>query len=157
MNLDVILYYANFLSLKERNIPVTDPCKFFFINDLPTSISTIVGTRMFFDPKDEYIEKSMQELDQIRNKYGISGVLSYIDNICYLKACGAVDAELMLNYSLKWASPSTKKKALTEYNQYLQNQHYYITIVDEDGNRKQTECTKYVAYCSPTGTNRKEP
>ena len=83
--------------------------------------------------------------------------MSFIDDICYIRACGMVDAELMLNYSLKWAGKETRKAALAEYNQYLDNQHYYITITDDDGNRKQVECTKYVAYNSPTGTNRKKP
>lgn len=99
----------------------------------------------------------MEELDAIHKKYGKDGVMSYIDDICYIRACGAVDAETMLNYSLRWAAPETKKRARTEYNQYLQDQHYYITITDEDGLPKQIECTRYVAYCSPTGTNRKEP
>ena len=32
MSISAILFYADYMSLKERSIPVTDNCKYFFIH-----------------------------------------------------------------------------------------------------------------------------
>ena len=43
LELNAILYYADFLSLKERNHPVTDNCKYFFIHGYPINSAFIVN------------------------------------------------------------------------------------------------------------------
>ena len=156
MNLDVILYYADFLSMKNESIPVTDPCKYFFINKLPTNISTICDTVLFFDSDNKYIEQAMAELQPIEDKYGEEGVMSYIDDICYIRACGMVDAKRMLEFIHRWSDRYTRKQAFKKYNKYISDTHYYITIKDDDGESRRIECSKYVAEYTPNSEIRHE-
>lgn len=47
--LNAILYYADFLSLKSESIPVTDNCKYFFIHGCPINSAYIVDLEPEYD------------------------------------------------------------------------------------------------------------
>jgi hypothetical protein len=44
IELNAILYYADFLSLKAINQPVTDNCKYFFVYGVPINSAFIAST-----------------------------------------------------------------------------------------------------------------
>lgn len=52
LELNAILYYADFLSLKERNHPVTDNCKYFFIHGYPINSAFIVDMEPEYNRED---------------------------------------------------------------------------------------------------------
>lgn len=96
IELNAILYYADYLSLKAINKPVTDNCKYFFIHGAPINSLFILDLEPIYDKNNEYFKQSKTEYEIIRDKFGEEGVESFIDDICCIKACGTVDAKLML-------------------------------------------------------------
>jgi hypothetical protein len=50
IELNAILYYADFLSLKHTNHPVTDNCKYFFIHGCPINSAYIIDLEPEYDP-----------------------------------------------------------------------------------------------------------
>ena len=50
IELNAILYYADFLSLQHENYPVTDNCKYFFIHGCPINSAFIVDLEPEYDP-----------------------------------------------------------------------------------------------------------
>jgi hypothetical protein len=97
VELNAILYYADFLSLKATCHPVTDTCKYFFIYGAPMNSAFILGLEPIYDKDNEYFKQAKAEYEIIKDKFGESGVESFIDDICCIKACGSVNAEQMLN------------------------------------------------------------
>lgn len=55
IELNAILYYADFLSLKNTNHPVTDNCKYFFIHGCPVNSAFIVNLEPVYDINDPYV------------------------------------------------------------------------------------------------------
>lgn len=55
VELNAILYYADFLSLKHENHPVTDNCKYFFIRGCPINSAFIVDLEPEYDIENKYI------------------------------------------------------------------------------------------------------
>lgn len=96
IELNAILYYADFLSLKEVNHPVTDNCKYFFIHGAPINSLYILNLEPVYDEENPYFQQARAEYTIIRDKFGEEGVESFIEDICSIKACGSVDAERML-------------------------------------------------------------
>ena len=96
IELNAVLYYADFLSLKSVGHPVTDNCKYFFIHGVPINSAFILNLEPVYDENNEYFKQSYAEYTIIRDKFGDDGVESFIDDICSIKACGSVDAERML-------------------------------------------------------------
>lgn len=54
IELNIILYYADYLSLKELSIPVTDNCKYYYIHGYPMNSAYIVGLEPFYDSENPY-------------------------------------------------------------------------------------------------------
>lgn len=54
IELNAILYYADFLSLKQRSIPVTDNCKYFFIHGAPINSLFILNLEPEYSIDDIY-------------------------------------------------------------------------------------------------------
>ena len=96
VELNAILYYADFLSLKQESKPVTDNCKYFFVHGAPINSAFIVDMEPEYDENNPYLIQAYQEYRQLEEKFDEEGALSFIDDICSLKACGAVNAEQML-------------------------------------------------------------
>ena len=93
IELNAILYYADFLSLKYESHPVTDNCKYFFIHGCPVNSAYIVNLEPEFDQENQYIIQAVQEFQAIQDKYDDEAAMSFIDDICSIKACGSVDAD----------------------------------------------------------------
>jgi hypothetical protein len=53
--LNAILYYADFLSLKQECKPVTDNCKYFFVNGAPINSAFIVDLEPEYDENNPYL------------------------------------------------------------------------------------------------------
>lgn len=109
IELNAILYYADFLSLKHRSRPVTDNCKYFFIYGIPMNSAFILNLEPNYDENDHYFQQALAEYTIIRNKFGDDGVSTFIDDICCIKSCGMVDANRMLKCIHQYSSKQEKK------------------------------------------------
>lgn len=146
VEINAILYYADFLSLKKTCTPVTDNCKYFFIYGVPINSAYLVNSSPDYDKENPYFIQAYNEYNAIKDKFGEDGVNSFIEDICSINACGSVDAERML-YHIHWCSNyRERKQAFKAYNQWLQNQKYTHIVFDEDGNPYEKECTRYVSH-----------
>ena len=54
VELNSILYYADYIKLKEESRTVTDNCKYYFIYGTPMNSAYIVGSKPFYDEQDKY-------------------------------------------------------------------------------------------------------
>jgi len=54
IELNAILYYADFLSLKQLSYPVTDNCKYFFIHGVPMNSLYILDLKPNYDENNPY-------------------------------------------------------------------------------------------------------
>lgn len=139
-----ILYYADFLSLKYKNIPVTDNCKYYFIFNSPINSAYIIDQQPNYNQQNEYIKMAKDEYDAIEQKYGGDGAISFINNICNIQSCGAVDAILMLKCINKFNSSIERKQAISTYYKWKNNQKYTHQIINENGDIEERECTRFV-------------
>ena len=146
LELNAILYYADYLSLSDKSIPVTDTCKYFFIYNSPINSAFIVGNKPIYDENNEYFKKSKEEYLMLRGKFGDGGVMSFVNSICSLSACGTVSANNMLNYIHRYSSPRDRQFALNKYNKFIKSTKYKHTIKDDEGKPVEAECSKYVAH-----------
>ena len=116
VELNAILYYADFLSLKECSQPVTDNCKYFYIHGVPINSAYILDLEPLYDEDNQYYKQAYAEYCTIRDKYGEEGIESFIEDICSIRACGSVDAERMLNCIHQYSTKKEKKQAINAYN-----------------------------------------
>ena len=144
--LNAILHYADFLSLKQESKPVTDNCKYFFIQGTPINSAYIVDMEPEYDKDNPYLIQAYQEYQQLEEKFEKEGALSFIDDICSLKACGSVNAEQMLKCIHQYSTKHERKQAFSAYRQWRKDQFYTHTTFDENGNPQQTPCTRYVKH-----------
>ena len=56
----------------------------------------MLGMEPIYDPENEYILEAYSQYALIREQYDEDGAMSFIDDICFIRACGMVDAERML-------------------------------------------------------------
>ena len=108
IELNAILYYADFLSMKETSTPVTDTCKYFFIHGTPINSCYIADVEPIYDPENEYFKQSKREFEQLKTRFGEEGAMSFIEDICSLKSCGAVNGERMLRCIHQYTGSVTK-------------------------------------------------
>lgn len=155
IELNAILYYADFLSLKAISQPVTDNCKYFFIHNVPINSLYIIDMEPIYDEENPYFQQAWQEYQIIRDKFGEDGVESFIEDICSIRACGSVDAERMLKCIHQYSSRMERRQAFNTYYTWAENQTYKHEIKDEDGNPKETSCTKYFKHAEIASTRRK--
>lgn len=83
---------------------------------------------------------------QLKNHYDTDGVMSFIDDICFIRACGMVDAERMLNCIHMFSTKPERKQAFREYNEWKKNRIFTHQVTDENGNPEQAECTMYFKH-----------
>lgn len=146
VEINAILYYADFLSLQKTCTTVTDNCKYFFIYGVPINAAYLVDSSPVYSIENEYYVQAYNEYNLVKNKFGEDGVNSFIESICSINACGTVDAERMLNH-IHWCSNyKERKQAFKTYYQWLNNQKYTHIIYDEDGKPIEKECTRYVSH-----------
>lgn len=63
IELSSILYYADYLSLRSRSIPVTDSPKYFFIFKSPINLAYLVGNSPNFSKDNKYFKQSCKEYE----------------------------------------------------------------------------------------------
>ena len=146
IELNAILYYADFLSLKNESHPVTDNCKYFFIHGCPINSAYIVDLEPEYDQENQYIIQAVQEFQAIQDKYDDEAAMSFIDDICSIKACGSVNAEQMLKCIHQYSTKYERRQAFNQYNNWLKQQRYTHITFNEHGDPQDTECTKYVKH-----------
>lgn len=146
VELNAILYYADFISLQESGLPVTDNCKYFFIYGTPINAACIVDNEPIYDENNKYLKRSITEYTEIRNKFGDDGILSFVNNICSLSACGCVSGRDMLRCIYRYGTKKEKQDAIVKYEKYMKNLKYSHKIKNEEGESKRVQCSKYVAH-----------
>lgn len=80
--------------------------------------------------------------------------MSFIDDICSIKACGSVDAVQMLKCIHRFSSKYERKMAFNAYNNWLKQQVYSHITYDENGNPQRTSCTRYFSHAETGLTKR---
>lgn len=115
IELNAILYYADYMSLREIGQPVTDNCKYFFVHGAPINAAFILNLEPEYDKTNPYILRATTEYSLIKDKFGEDGVESFIDEICNIKAAGSVNAEQMLKYIHRWSNKYERKLAFNAY------------------------------------------
>ena len=143
IELNAILYYADFLSLKHENHPVTDNCKYFFIHGQPINSAFILDLEPEYDEDNQYILQAQAEFETLAEKYDEDAAMSFIEEICSLKACGCVDAEIMLRCIHQFSTKHERKQAFTAYNKWKKEQFYSHITFNENGDPQETPCTRY--------------
>ena len=146
IELNAILFYADFLSLKAISQPVTDNCKYFYIHGVPINSAFILNLQPEYDEQNQYYQQACIEYQTIKDKYGDEGINSFIDDICCIKACGSVDAERMLRCIHQYNNKHERKHALNTYNEWKNNQVYSHLTINEDGDPQEKECSKYIYH-----------
>lgn len=99
----------------------------------------------------------MQEYIDIRNKFGDTGVFSFINNICNISACGCVSGHNMLRCILQYSRKNEYQEAVNKYNKYMKNLKYSHIIKDEEGKSIRVQCSKYVAHLEQSSGKNTEP
>ena len=150
IKLNAILYYADFLSMKNTGLPVTDTCKYFFIHGTPINACYIADVEPIYDPDNQYFKQSREEYERLENKFGDQATLSFIEGICNLNACGAVDGERMLRFIHQYNGKKEFDNALAKYNKWKKDLIFQHIIKDEDGKERWAECTKAIAHSEKT-------
>ena len=146
IELNAILFYADYLSLKAISQPVTDNCKYFFIYECPVNAAFILNLEPIYDPENKYLLEAYNQYMLIREQYDDQAAMSFIDDICFIRACGMVDAERMLQQIHMFSTKQERKQAFKEYKEWKKNRIYTHQILDENGNPQQTRCTQYVKH-----------
>lgn len=146
IEISAILYYADFLSLQKTCTTVTDNCKYFFVFGVPINSAYLVDSWPDYDMNNPFFVQAYKDYEQIRDKFGQEGIDSFIEDICSINACGCVDAERMLNH-IHWCSNSKERKqAFKTYYKWLNEQKYTHTTINDDGDKQQEECSRYVSH-----------
>lgn len=146
IELNAILYYADFLSLKAVNKPVTDNCKYFFIHGVPMNSLYILDLEPIYDQQNEYFKQAKVEYETIKSKFGDEGVESFIEDICSIRACGSVDAERMLKCIHQYSNKRERKQAFNAYYDWKKSKTYTHIIINEDGDPQEKQCSSYVYH-----------
>lgn len=154
IELNCILYYADYLSLKDLSQPVTDNCKYFFVHSHPVNSAYIAGVEPEYDIENKYFIQAHRDISKIQEMFEEDGTLSFIDDICFLRACGMVDARRMLQHIHMFSSKYERKQAFQAYQQWKTNKTYTHQILDEDGKPKTERCTKFFKHAETAFTRR---
>lgn len=152
IELNAILYYADFLSLKRNSITVTDNCKYYFIHGTPINCACMSNYQPFFDRENEYFKQAQQEFQLIKQKYGKEGVMAFLGDIANLKYAGCVDAEYMLRYIHYYNGRFERNCAIKKYTKWINSQSYSHLQTNEKGELERVPCNRYVAH-SEIGTS----
>ena len=146
LELNAILYYADFLSLKATSQPVTDNCKYFLVHGVPMNSAYILDLEPVYDKENYYFQQAKMEYETIKKKFGDEGVDSFVDDICSIKASGSVNAEQMLKCIHQYSNKNERKNAFNTYYNWRNNQPYTHITINEDGKRIEQPCTRYTYH-----------
>lgn len=142
---NIILYYADYLALRNENRQVTDNCKYYCVYDTPINLAYLVDSMPFFDEEDKYYKQSKEELSVIENKAGYEAIQNFVNNICNVKVMGCIDGQLMMKQIHQFSNGVERKRAFKDYDNWLSCQHYTHLQLNDAGDLVRHECTRYVA------------
>lgn len=143
---NIILYYSDYLSLKQLSIPVTDNCKYYFIHGTPVNSAFIVGLQPFYDEENPYYQQAYMEYTALKDNMDDDAMMSFIEDICNLRAHGCVDAEDMLKCIHQFSNKAERKYAFKRYERWKKSQTYAHITINELGDQTEQPCSKYVAH-----------
>lgn len=144
--LNAILYYADFLSLKAISTPVTDTCKYFFIHKTPINSAYIADVEPIYDENNEYFKESLSQYTLLRDKVGEDAVMSFIDTICSIGVIGCVGGRDMLRCIHRYSTRGERNSAIKKYEEWRKSLKYKHLTKDEEYKPVIKECSKYVAH-----------
>lgn len=147
MNLNAVLFYADYLSLHDLYIPVTDTCKYYIIFGVPINAAFIHGSGPIYDKESKYFKQSADELQKIYKKTGPEGVISFLQNMCNVFSLGNIDGIGMLNCIFYYESRKIKNISRSTYTKYMKSLQYEHQL-EEDGIITTTTNTKYVEHAN---------
>ena len=142
----MVQYYADYLSLRNNCSTVTDNCKYHFIAGYPVNSAYLDDNEPFFSTTDPYYKQALKELDSIENRYGMSGISTFLENICNLQAMGCINAKNMLQCIHRHSSKYDRQDAFRRYERWIDSQKYTHLEVNEQGDVERRECTRYIAH-----------
>lgn len=146
IELNAILYYADYLSLQHTSIPLTDSPTYYFIYKCPINVAFITDSKPVYDPANKWFIKAKNDYNAIKNKFSEDAVTSFIEDICNIQACGVVNWKRMLQYIHQFSSNKERKHAFDTCEEYLKTKRYKHEIVDDNGDPKEEKCNKYVYH-----------
>ena len=146
IELNAILYYADYLSLQNISQPVTDTCKYFFIHGCPINAAYLSNVEPIYDIENPYLNEAYKQFLLIRDRYQEDGVMSFINDICFIRSCGMVDGMRMLQQIHMFSTKQERKQAIRKYKSWQSELQYTHTVTDEDGKQQQIPCTKYFKH-----------
>lgn len=82
----------------------------------------------------------------IKNSFGEDGIYSYIGEIACIRACGAVNAERILQHLYRFAKGKKLQKAIQRYNIWKSNLSYKHVIKNDEGESVIAKCGKELAH-----------
>lgn len=115
---NVVLYYADYLSLRACSVPITDNCKYFYINGEPVNIAYLSDAEPFIDEQSQFLKQALNECNKVRKRFGEEGVLDFVTSVCNLKTSGTVDGEMILKYIHQYSSTNERNKAFKKYRNW---------------------------------------
>lgn len=142
----IILYYADYLSLKNSCTTVTDNCKYYWIQQTPINSAYICKYEPFYDVQNQYYIQAYTEYQTIKESFNEDGINSFLGEIGYLSSAGIVDAIQILKCIHRYSTKQERRHALRKYNQWVDRQMYTHIVYNDDGDPQREECTRYVAY-----------
>lgn len=143
---NAVLFFADYLSLKEQSIPVSRPCKYFFVHNCPINAAYIADVYPDIDVTNMYFKRAAYQYSLLKRKFGDDGVKSFIDGLCNIQSTGMVDADRMLKYIHRYSTKQERKAAFKILENHLNSKQYFHTTINELGDPQETECTQYVAH-----------
>lgn len=141
-----VLFYADYLSLRDTYTPVTDNCKYYYIMGMPINCTKIVNSEPVYDVQNKYYVQAYQELTQIRNKVGLQALATFIRDLCNVFALGCINGEQMLKCILCYDSSKLRRKAINKYKQHMKDIQYNHIVKNDDGENISESCSKYVYH-----------
>lgn len=141
-----VLFYADYLSLRETYTPITDNCKYYYIMGMPINCTKMVNSEPVYDVQNQYYVQAYQELTQIRNKVGLQALATFIRDLCNVFALGCINGEQMLKCILCYDSSKLRRKAINKYKQHMKDIQYNHIVKNDDGENISEPCTKYVYH-----------
>lgn len=141
-----VLFYADYLSLRDTYIPITDNCKYYYILGMPINVTRLVGYEPVYNKESKYYIQAYQELDQIRNNAGLEALSTFIRDLCNVFALGCINGEQMLKCILCYDNSKVRKKAINKYKQHMKDIQHTHVVKNDDGDDISEPCSKYVHH-----------
>lgn len=84
----------------------------------------------------------------LKDKYGIDGAVSFVNNLCNLGLSGSVNDTQMMKYIHRYDDKHDRSVAFRKFKENKQNRKYTHLTKNDDGEIVEEECSKYVAHAS---------